>query len=73
MTLKHKMQIMLAYGGTKGNKLMTKMKKQLKEMLQNTMKTIGTYQSKKLSIKFCVKDKTNFYNKNFLIYHGECR
>ena len=55
----HKMQTMLPYGATKCNKLIRKMKKRLKKSLSSNIKTIVTYQSKMLSTKFHVKDKTN--------------
>ena len=68
----YKMQIMLLYGEEKGCKLMTKIKKHFKKSLPNNIKTIVTYQSKKLFKKFYVKDETNFCYKNNLVYHGKC-
>ena len=59
---KHKMQIMLPYGGTNGSKLMTKTKKQKKSLLNN-IKRLETYPRKNLSSKFLVKNKTNFFTK----------
>lgn len=53
-------------------KLMTKMKKHFKKSLPNNIKTIVTYQSKKLFKKFYVKDETNFCYKNNLVHHGKC-
>lgn len=66
----HKMQIKLSYGATKGNKLMRKMKKRSRN--EQHKKTIVTYQRKKVSTKFYVKDKTNFCQKNNIAYLGKC-
>ena len=70
MTETHKMQIILPYGGTKGNKSMTKLKKQLKKSLQNNIKMIVTYQSEKLSTTFQVKGKSNFCHKNIIMVNA---
>ena len=73
MTRNIKTQITLPYGGTKGSKLMTKMKKQLKKLLLNKIKRIVTYQSKQLSTKFHVNNEINFcHKKKTKVFHGKC-
>ena len=67
------MQIMLPYGWIKDSKLVTKLKKQLNKSLPNNIKTIVTYQSKNLPLRFHVEDKNNFnfcHKINF-VYHGK--
>ena len=48
------------------------MKKHLKKTLPENVKTIITYQSKKLSSKFPTKDKTEFQHQNNLVYYSRC-
>ena len=52
------------------NKLFSKMKKHLKK--RRNIKTTVTYQSKKLGIKFQLKDKTNFHQQDNLVYYSKC-
>ena len=47
------------------------MKKHLNKRLHTEVKTIVTYQSKKLRTKFKLKDKTKFYQQNNLIYYSK--
>ena len=51
---------------------MTKMKKRIRKTLPENVRAIVTYQSKKLSSKFKVKDKTEFYHQSNLVYYGKC-
>ena len=60
----NKIQPNLPYSGKKGKKLITKMKKY--------REVIVTYQTKKLSTRFNVKDKTEFYHQSNLVYYGKC-
>ena len=53
------------------------MKKHIRATLPENIRklyqrSIVTYQSKKLSIKFNIKDKTEFYHQCNLVYHGKC-
>ena len=54
----NKIQLILPYSGKQGKKLITKMKKYIRKTLPENVQAIVTYQSKKLSAKFNVKDKT---------------
>ena len=49
-----------------------KWKKQLKKVLFENVKTMVKYQSKKLTIKFPVKDKIDFQHQNNVLYYGKC-
>ena len=62
---------MVPYSGNQGHKLLFKMKKQLKKTLSKDGNTIS-YKSTKLSTKFPVKDKTDFQNKNNVVYYSKC-
>ena len=55
-----------------GAQLTSKMKKQLKNVLSDNVKTMVTYQSKKLVSKFPVKDKIDFRHKNNVVCYGKC-
>ena len=44
------------------------MKKYIRKTLPENEQAIVTYQSKKLSTKFNVKDKTEFYHQSNLVY-----
>ena len=48
------------------------MKKQLKKVLPDNVKTMVAYQSKKLAREFPVKDKINFQNQNNVVCYGKC-
>ena len=48
------------------------MKKYIRKTLPENVQAIVTYQSKKLSIKFNVKDKTEFYRQSNLVHYGKC-
>ena len=63
---------MVLYSGNQGNKLLSKMKKQLKKTLSEDVNTMISYKSTKLSTKFPVKDKTDFQHKNNVVYHSKC-
>ena len=67
-----KVQIMLPYNGKQGNKFLSKMKKHLNKSLPTEVKTIVTYQSKKLETKFQLKYKTRFNQQNNLVYYSKC-
>ena len=49
------------------------MKKQLKKVLPDNVKTVVTYQSKTLESKFPVKDKIDVLHQNNVAYCGKCR
>ena len=48
------------------------MKKHVRKTLPENVLVIVTYQSKKLSTKFNVKDKTEFYHQSNLVFYGKC-
>ena len=48
------------------------MKKQLKKVLPDNVKTVVTYQNKKLASKFSMKDKIDFQHQNNVVYYGKC-
>ena len=48
------------------------MKKQLKKALPDNVKTMVTYQSKKLASKFPARDKIDFQHQNNVVYYGKC-
>ena len=62
----NKIQLILPYSGKQGKKLITKMKKHIRKTLPENVQAIVTYQSKKLSKKFKVKDKAEFYHQSNL-------
>ena len=51
---------------------MTKIKKYITKTLPENMQAILTYQSKNLSTKSSVKDKTEFHLQSNLVYSGKC-
>ena len=67
----NKIQLILPYSGKQGKKLITKMKKYIRKTLPENVQAIMTYQSKKLSAKFNVKDKTEFYHQSNFVYYGK--
>ena len=48
------------------------MKKQLKKVLPDNVKTMVAYQSKKLGCKYPVKNKIDSQHQNNVVYCGEC-
>ena len=68
----NKVQLILAYSGKQGKKLITKMKKHIRKALPENVQAIVTYQSKKLSAKFNGKDKTESYFQGNFAYYGKC-
>ena len=48
------------------------MKKQLRKVLPDNVKTVVTHQSKKLVSKFPVKDRIDFQHQNNVVYYGKC-
>ena len=60
----NKIQLNLPYSGKKGKKLITKMKKYIRKTLPENVQAIVTHQTKKLSTRFNVKDKTEFYHQS---------
>ena len=66
------LKLILPYAGKQGTQLTSKMKKQLKKVLPDNVKTMVTYQSKKLASKFPVKDKIDFQHQNNVVYYGKC-
>ena len=67
------LQLILPYAGKQGTQLKLKTKKQFKKVLPDNIKTMVTYQSKKLATKFLVKDKIDFQRHNNVVYYGKCR
>ena len=55
-----KLQLFLSLSGKQGIQLLSKIKKQLKKSIPSNVETFITYEGKKLSTQFPVKDKTNF-------------
>ena len=51
-----------------GTQLTSKMQKQLEKVLPDNVKKMVTYQSKKLTSKFPVKDKIDFQHQNNVVY-----
>ena len=68
----NKIQLNLTYSGKQGKKLITRIKKYIRKTLPENVQAIVTYQSKRLSTKFNVKDKTEFYHQSNLLYYGKC-
>ena len=66
------LKLILPYAGKQGVQLTSKMKKQLRKVLPDNVKTMVTYQSKKLVSKFPVKDKIDFQHQNNVVYYGKC-
>ena len=64
----NKIQLILTYSGKQGKKLKKKMKKYIRKTLTENVQVIVTYQSKKLSTKFNVKE---FYRQSNLLYFGK--
>ena len=56
------LQLILPYAGKQGTQLTSKMKKQLKKVLPDNVKTS----------KFPVKDKIDFQHQNNVVYYGKC-
>ena len=48
------------------------MEKHIRKTLPESVHGIVTYQSLKMSKKFNVKDKTEFYCQSPLVYYGKC-
>ena len=55
-------QLIVPYTGKQGNKILSKMKKNLSKALPDKVKTMITYQGTKLSTKFNIKDQTKFHH-----------
>ena len=72
MKFPKKTHLRLQYCGKQCKKLITKMKKHIRKTLPENVQVIVTYQSKKLSTKFNIKDKTEFYHQSDLVYYGKC-
>ena len=67
----NKIQLVLPYPRKQGKKLITKMEKHIRKTLPENVQAIVTYQIKKLSTKFNIKDKTESYHQNNLVYYGK--
>ena len=48
------------------------MKEHIRKNLPENIQTIVIYQRKKMSTKFHVKDKTEFFRQRNLVYYGKC-
>ena len=66
------LQLTFRYAGKQGTQLTPKMKKQLKKVLRDNVKTMVTYQSKKLAKRFPVKNKIDFQRQDNVVYYGKC-
>ena len=64
------LKLILPYAGKQGTQLTSKMKKQLKKALPDNVKTMVTYQSKKLASKFPVKESQH---QNNVVYYEKCQ
>ena len=70
--------LILPYGGNKGDDIISKMKKNISNLLTtiptgNKSKMLRViYKSKKLSSKFQIKDNTKFKHMHNIVYHGKC-
>ena len=65
-------QLTLPYTGKKGNNLISKMKKSLRNTLPDNVQPRIAYNSTKLSSKFQLKDTTEFEHKNNVVYYCQC-
>ena len=63
-----KIQVLVPYSGKQGHQLLSKTKKQLIRTLPDDI-TMISYKSTKLSMKFPVKNKTDFQHKHNVIFH----
>ena len=68
----NKVQLILPHSGKGGMELITKKKKHIRKPLSKNIQAIVIYQSKKLSAKFHVKDRTEFCYQSNLVYYGKC-
>ena len=64
--------VVLPYQGQKGDFIVKSMKKGLKTLLPDDIKTDVAFQGKQLSSCFNIKDKTKFPHKHDLVYHAKC-
>ena len=64
--------MVLPYQGQKGDFIVKSMKKGLKTLLPDDIKTDVAFQGKQLSSCFNIKDKTKFPHKHDLVYHANC-
>ena len=62
----------LPYAGSKGENLINKLKKDLKQKLPKNVKTRITYKADKLQTRFQVKDQIKFENKHNVTYLATC-
>ena len=62
--------LVLPYQSQKGDFIIKSMKKRLKTLLPDNVKTDVAFQDKQLS--FNIKDKTKFPHKHDLVYHAKC-
>ena len=65
----------LPYAGSEGEKVITKMKKYIKNTVNKGSKTVNvcaTYRTRKLSSKFNTKDKTKFEHTHNVVYYAKC-
>ena len=58
--------------GKQGTEITSKMKKQLQKVLPDNVKTMVTYQIKKLGGRFPVKHKVDFQHQNNVVHYGKC-
>ena len=63
----------LPYAGSKGENLIKKLKKDLKQKLPKNVKTRITYKADKLQTRFQVKDQIKFENKHNVTYLATCQ
>ena len=61
----------LPYGGVIGEKLVTKVKKIVKNNIPNTVMR-STYNSERLSSRFTIKDPTKFEHRHNVTYYAKC-
>ena len=64
--------LVLPYQGHNGGFLIKSIKKSLKTLLPDNVKTDLAFQGKQVSCCFNIKDKTEFRHKHHLVYHAKC-
>ena len=65
----------LPYAGNKGHNIITKMKKDVYQVLKKGQEDVNiqvVYQAKKLGSNFPVKDKTKIQHMHNVVYHAKC-
>ena len=64
--------LVLPYQGHNGGFLIKSIKKSLKTLLPDNVKTDVAFEGKQVGCCFNIKDKTEFRHKHHLVYHAKC-